>query len=135
MIYKKIKIKNGYVRCPKDWIVLKNYNPLECEHVSMIAAKHAIEYNIPFFIFFEKNLSMNYDEEFMDKIFAMCREEFPYWYLVERFQVKPEIVEGNIQNYDNWERSPEIIVVSLPDIDSNSNPPYGAGIIRKQYEK
>ncbi len=133
---KKIKIKNGYLIVPSDWI---DINPDEAEEMpfaGVIECRNSKRYGIPHFLFHTHlERACDYDS---DEINKMCVKVYPEFKDIMNRQVTPEMDPEHptvMLNEQAFMDAPTIGHFSIyvqddPLYGSNYKPPAGAKIVR-----
>lgn len=142
----KYLIKDGYLICPEDWIVV---NPeaagesmyaciLECRNSDVFGREH-FGMSIPHFICYtDVKYGRDYSSEFFDYYNRLCVQAWPNFQKVIESQVKPvndPAKNGRILNEDEWISAPAIGQFAVYEngdtvYPRDYNPPYGAMIVR-----
>ncbi len=143
---KKYQIKNGFLICPENWIVLNIEQAdtmmyagvVECRN-SKIYGKQHFNREIPSFVFFtDKKYSTEYDNYFKEYINKLCIKKFKDFEKVIQSQVNPiddPDSPGCYLNFDEWIKAPSINYFSIYENDDTSfginyEPPSNARIVR-----
>lgn len=126
---KKVELKTGYVIIPDDWILLNPEDAKNCMEVDVVECRHSEEYGIPHFVYFTNDYK-NEDETLIEE---MCVKAHPKFREIIDMQVKPlrnSDGKGKILNAEEYMAAPTIGHFPLPEKGENSNPPFGAMIVR-----
>lgn len=126
---KKVELKTGYVIIPDDWILLNPEDAKNCMEVDVVECRHSEEYGIPHFVYFTNDYK-NEDETVIEEL---CVKAYPKFREIMDMQVKPlrnSDGKGKILNAEEYMASPTIGHFPLPEKSENSNPPFGAMIVR-----
>lgn len=133
-IVKEIQIKNGYVTCPADWIILNPEEAENCNYAGVVECRRSEFYGIPHFLFFTDKLSKEYNNELYDKVQKMCCEKWPQFADIIDKQVEPVYdAERRMVNTQDYMEAPIIGYFGL-DVEQIgmklSDFPFGAKIVR-----
>ena len=75
---KKIEIRNGYVQCPEEWVVLEAIGlAKECEHAGVVYVNTEANKNEQCFIFFSKECIHKLSNDNVRAVLDSCKEEYP----------------------------------------------------------
>lgn len=75
---KKIGIRNGYVQCPEEWVVLETLGLAEeCEHVGVVYIKSKKLEDVPCFIFFSEVPIRELPNDKVRAVLEACVEMYP----------------------------------------------------------
>lgn len=131
-IMNKIEIKNGHAIIPEDWIVVKNINPLSCEHVGVIEVRNGEKYNAPHIVFFSyKPINQLSDAE-RDDIIEKCICHYPKLGKLKAMQIEPVFdKDRNIINAEQYMAAPAIGLFAIPIYGTMTAFPEGAMIVRE----
>lgn len=134
---KKIKLKDGYLICPENWILL---NQDDCNSCSYAAAVEIHNATLPYFIWinnYEK--ADEYTEQDCSTVQKLCEEAYPDFKKMVSDKMIDPIPDpdhpGNYLNLNEWLAAPSIGIYSIyVDGDeaygSDYDPPFGTKIIR-----
>ena len=143
---KKYQIKDGFLICPDDWIVLNLEKAgtmmyagvVECCNSENFGIKYFGE-RIPHFVFFtDIKYRAEYNNYYSDYIKMLCVQKWPNFQKVIESQVEPIFDPerlGYLINDDEWTEAPSIGIFSIYEQDDPTyvpgyEPPMGARIIR-----
>lgn len=137
---KKINLKNGYVMCPNNFILLNPEEAENHEYAGVIECRNSSKYGIPHAMFFcDYRYGREYPKEFCDMMIQKFCEKFEKFKKIVELQVDPIYDPDNpglLLNSDEWMESPEIgffavFVEGDPGYYPNYKPPYGIQIFKK----
>jgi hypothetical protein len=136
-VMKKVPLKNGYLVCPENWIIL---NPKACESCSYAAAIEVHNAVLPYFIWINNHSNA---DEFTDQDFStvqkLCEEAYPdFKEMVSDKMIDPipdPAHPGAYLNLTEWMAAPSIGIYSIyvdgdESYGSDYDPPFGTKIIR-----
>jgi len=133
---KKIKIEDGYLIVPSDWIDINPDDAENMPYAGVIECRNSKKYGIPHFVFHTwHEKACDYDT---DEINKMCVKAYPEFKEIMQKQVTPEQDPehpGLILNEQAFMDAPTIGHFSIyvqddPTYGSNYKPPAGAKIVR-----
>ncbi|MBQ8165310.1 MAG: hypothetical protein IJZ94_05800 [Clostridia bacterium] len=128
---KKIKIIDGYVIVPNDWIVVENRIPAECKYVGVIEIFNNNIYKVPHFVFFSDCPISQITEFEQDIIFTCCEEVYPDFRKIRSMQLKPIYDENkNMLNAELYIKAPIIGLFQIRTYGIDISFPAGAMIVR-----
>lgn len=135
---KKVDVKNGYVICPKEWIVVNADKNDEYEYAGCVEIRNG-GVNIPHFLFLApvKN-AYDYSNAFISEIDELCKRAYPEYGRILEQQVEPKMDPNNmgkVLNLDEWRKAPKVGYFSIyvqgdPLFEDDYEPPAGAKVIR-----
>lgn len=127
----KMKIMNGYVVFPANWIVLNYQQPNNACYAGVVEVRNGIKYNIPHFIFFSKKPIFELTAEEVNLIIECCIIKYPHLSDVLSLYV-PRIYDENNQiiNELEWYQSPEACCFEIPDCGTRDTYVFDAMIVR-----
>jgi len=137
----KIRIKNGLLICPEDWIILNPEEAREKEYAGVVECNNSSFYHIPHFVWFRESPSVtDITLEEKESVKKMCVQKWPHFKDIIQKQVtlvSDSEYPGNYKNLDEWMRSPEIGLFTIladdnPLYDAEKKPPFGAKIIKNK---
>lgn len=140
---KKIKLADGYLIIPSDWIVVNPEQAENCHYAAVLECMHSDQYGVPHFIYLN---NYKYGNEFTDSMkedfFSLCCKEWPRFKEIEEINEKNQLIPdpNNKGEYLNLEEHLAAPVIGLFSIEEKGeNPiermPYGAMIIRNENEE
>ena len=131
---KKIKLKDGYLIIPSDWIVLNEDEGHLYSYAGVIECRNSEKYSIPHFVFLnEHKYGGDYTNSLYEKIHQMCIDTWPDFKEIINRQVNPipdPDLPGNYLNMNEFMSAPTIGYFHLPESTENKNPVCGAMIVR-----
>ena len=129
MEYKTIKLVNGYVKYPSDYIVIKSTKTPMSNYAGVISDlrqtinKYLVFSNKPISSFTleeEIDLEEKVGEEYSEVMEAMLKE------------VDAKYKDGIWINKEEWTCSPRVVLFPIKDVTDSSNLQYETGIYRKE---
>ena len=135
---KKIKLADGYLIIPKDWIVVNPEMAENCRYAAVIECRNSVKYGVPHFIYLNNH---RYANEFTDSMeenfYLLCRKAWPKFSEIEELSKKNKLVPdpNNNGQYLNAEAHLVAPIIGMFSIEEqgehpNDEPPYGAMIVR-----
>lgn len=132
---KKIKMKNGYLICPEDWIVVNNYNPLGCEYAGVVETKNGAKYNVPHFVFFLPKEIHRMDDNDIERVNEKCINAYYDFKRILGMEVSPVFnKEHKLLNAEAWMNSPHPGYFPIPVYGESDSYLYGAMVVRNEKE-
>lgn len=133
---KKIKIKDGYLIVPSDWIDINPEDAESMPYAGVIECNNSKKYGIPHFLFHSKHKYLR--DYNTDEIEKMCANAYPDFLDIIDRQVTPERDPEHpdvILNEQAYRNAPtigyfHIYVQDDPLYGRNYEPPAGAKIVR-----
>lgn len=129
----RIEIKDGYVICPNEWIVVCPQNAKSSRYVGVVEVKNGQDYGAPHFIFFSEkpiNQMTDIDTNIIDE---ECCLKFPNYrkILKDNIPLKFDVNRKPI-NIKEHLSSPIPGYFTIPDYERNSysSYPFGAMVFR-----
>lgn len=135
----EIRIKNGTLICPSDWILINPEEAAESEYAGVVECNNSVIYKTPHFVWLRKDPSVNnFSPEEEEKVKKMCVAKWPPFEDIIQKQVSLEPDPDNLGSYtnlDDWMKSPAIgYFTIIPDdsplYEADKEPPFGAKIKR-----
>lgn len=120
-----IRMADGYVTIPDDWIIVNPDDATDSRYVSVIEIRNAAQYDAPHFIYFHKLENISSDEE--TKIYKLCTQKW------DKFSDILSLSNNALTHCHDLALFSNSPIVGIFPIYSNhmvDNPPYGAMIIR-----
>lgn len=131
---KRIKLKNGYLEIPSDWIILNENEGHLYSYAGVIECRNSAKYNIPHFVFLnEHKYGCDYTEELYHRVHKMCIEAWPNFSEIIKKQVIPipnPEQSGSYLNAEEFMSAPTIGYFHLPESTETKEPVCGAKIVR-----
>lgn len=136
---KKIPIKNGYLICPTDYIIINPEDAENMEYAGVIECRNSDKFGIPHLLFFtNKKYNSEYDSLYEDSILHQCCKIYPRFSEIMDMQVTPiddPEKPGFTLNAKEWMNAPTIgffhvYIQDDPRYGRNYNPPDGTRIVR-----
>jgi hypothetical protein len=132
----KYKMKDGYLKIPKDWIVLNPESEGKYRFAGVVECRNHQKYGVPHFVFFtDVRYARDYDEDFTQKVYKKCEEKWGKFNEIRKKEVelKPDPINSfGYSNMREYLEAPLIGLFSiLRDDDElfDGKPPYGAMIV------
>lgn len=141
-IMKKIQIKNGYLICPDDYIIVNPEDAEAMEYAGVIECRNSYKYNIPHLLFFtNKKYNHEYDDLYEKHILGQCTKAYPRFQEILDMQVTPiddPERPGYTLNAKEWMDAPTIgffhvYIQDDPRYGHGYNPPDGTRIVRTSF--
>ena len=129
---KRIEILDGYVTCPKEWVILDENTAKKKYYVGVVEIKNGSKYNAPHFLFFSDIPISQLNENDINLIDNKCYEKWNKYKQVLNDYVKPEYDKNrNITNFKEYSECPVPGYFDIPESDNlYSSFPCGAKIFR-----
>lgn len=135
---KKIKLADGYLIIPADWIVVNPEQAENCRYAAVLECRNSTKYGVPHFIYFN---NYQYGNQFTDTMeenfYSLCRKAWPKFAEIEELSNKNQLVPDpeNKGQYLNAEAHLAAPIIGLFSIEEQGDrisgePPYGAMIVR-----
>ena len=141
---RRIYLKDGYLICPNNWIVLQDAfgeKPENCMYAGVVEARNSEKYGIPHFVFFN---DIPYDQGYTDKdeekVYNACIKAWPRFKEILNMQVPPPTIspkdEGYMEAAEKHLASPFVGMFHITGSDDpmqkllNRPDPFGCMIIR-----
>ena len=143
--FQKIYLREGYLLCPDDWIILKKVfgkGAEECQYAGVVEARNFEKYGVPHFVFFS---DIPYETSFSDKdedlVYAACAKAWPKFKEILNMQVPP--AKGDMTDPDYIEQAEKHLAspyLGMFHITGSDDPiqeirrrpdPYGCFVFRK----
>lgn len=137
-----IKLKDGYLICPKDWKILNGIldDCSKSEFAGVVEVRNPGTYDVPHVVFFtNKRYAKNYTPEECETVLKECKKRWPDYSLVEEMQIPPTELEPSDPKYfDEVRKHVESPYIGLFHILATDDPyffhndylPYGAVIVK-----
>lgn len=136
----KITLKEGYMLCPSDWIIINPDDAPNALWANVIECRNHTRYHIPHFVYFITDLEYykKNNKAFEAQIHQLCEQIYPPFKRVLQQQINDDL-DVNDPDYNQklieWENAPTIghfpIYVQADNtIKPDYEPPFGAKIIR-----
>lgn len=140
---KKIKLEDGYLIIPSDWIVLNPEQAENCRYAAVLECRNSAKYGVPHFIYFN---NYQYENQFTDTMeedfYSLCRKAWPKFIEIQELSNKNQLVPDpdNKGQYLNGEAHLAAPIIGLFSIEEQGDriigePPYGAMIVRTNVEE
>ena len=140
---KKIKLSDGYLIIPKDWIVVNPEQSENCRYAAVLECRNSEKYGVPRFIYLN---NYRYENEFTDSMeehfYELCRKAWSKFSEIEELNKKNKLVpdpehKGQYLNAEAHLAAPIIGLFSIEEQGENpfNDPPYGAMIVRTDATK
>lgn len=138
---KKIKLFDGYLVCPKDWIITNPEEAEQCRYATLLECRNSSTYGVPHFVYLtnSSNSTKTHTAEFRKTFFDKCRKIWPKFSEIEELNRKNQLVPdpedpGHYLNLDAYIASPIIGLFSIDEQGESLTDeyPYGAMIVRSQ---
>ena len=131
----KVKMKNGYLVCPEDWIVVNNHNPLGCEYAGVVETKNGAKYNVPHFVFFFPAEINNMTELDIERVNDKCIDAYYDFKRILGMEVSPAFDKNHkLLNAEAWMNSPHPGYFPIPVYGGSDSYLYGAMVVRNEKE-
>ena len=140
---KTIKLTDGYLIIPKDWIVVNPEQAEDCRYAAVLECRNSAKYGVPHFIYLN---NFRYGNEYTDMMeenfYELCRKAWPKFTEIEELNKKNQLVpdpehKGQYLNAEAHLAAPIIGLFSIEEQGDNpfNDPPYGAMIVRTNATK
>ena len=134
----KIKLLDGYLIIPSDWIVVNPERADSCRYAAVLECRNSAKYGVPHFIYFNNyQYACDYTKYMEDDFFSLCKKAWPRFTEIQELSNKNKLVPdpNNKGKYVNVEAHLAAPIIGLFNIEeqgerSYGEPPYGAKIIR-----
>lgn len=134
----KIRLQNGYLIIPKDWIVVNENAAENSRYAFVMECRNHIKYGVPHFIYLsnEKNYSNDMEKHFRE----LCRMKWNKFIEIEELEKKNKLVPDpdNPKEYLNTKEYLAAPIMGFFPIEEQGEtlrldgeePPFGAMIVR-----
>ena len=134
----KIKLADGYLLIPSDWIVVNPERAEVCRYAAVLECRNSLKYGVPHFIYFNNfKHACDYTEHMEAEFFSLCRRAWPRFSEIQELSEKNKLVPdpNNNGKFLNVEAHLATPIIGLFHIDEQGEracgePPYGAMIVR-----
>lgn len=134
----KIKMFDGYLLIPADWIVVNPESAEKCRYAAVLECRNHIQYGVPHFVFFNNyKYACDYTDYMEEEFFSLCRKVWPKFSEIQILSEKNALVPDpdNKGRYLNSEAHLAAPIIGLFHIEEHGDraygePPYGAKIVR-----
>lgn len=134
----KIKLLDGYLLMPSDWIVVNPESAEKCRYAVVLECRNHIKYEVPHFVFFTNHKNASEYTDYMEKeFFSLCRKVWPRFSEIQELSKRNKLVPDpdNKGQYINIKEHLAAPIIGLFHIEEQGErtwgePPYGAMIIR-----
>lgn len=141
-VMKKIKLADGYLVIPSNWIVVNPERAENCRYAAVLECRNSAKYGVPHFIYLNNYKYGNeYTNDMEEQFYSLCRKTWPRFSEIEELNKKNQPVPDpeNKGHYLNTEAYLNAPIIGLFSIDEQGdNPtgeyPYGAMIVRTSNE-
>jgi hypothetical protein len=135
---KKVKLADGYLIVPNDWIVVNPERAETCRYAAVLECRNSAKYDIPHFIYLNNYKRGNqYTNDMKEQFYSLCRKIWPRFSEIEELNKKNQPVpdpdnEGYYLNLEAYMNAPIIGLFSIDEQGDNltGKYPYGAMIVR-----
>lgn len=135
---KKIKLADGYLIIPADWIVVNPENASNCRYAAVLECRNSAKYGVPHFIYLN---NFQYGRDFTDSMeedfYRKCTKAWDRFSEIKELSDKNQLVSDpdNKGQYLNTKEHLAAPIIGLFSIDEQGNnltgeTPYGAMIVR-----
>ena len=135
-VVKKIKMLNGFLVCPGDYIILNRSEAGHCKYASVVAVRNA-GFDVPHFVYFSSKEASDYTDNDVELIEKACVGAWPRFKELIGSWVDPiKDANGHYLNVDEICGTPVIghFPIFIQDDErypSDSDPQMEAKIVRK----
>lgn len=135
---KKIKLADGYLIIPEDWIVVNPESASDCRYAAVLECRNSAKYGVPHFIYLN---NFRYGRDFTDSMehdfYSKCAKAWDRFSEIKELSDKNQLVadpdnRGHYLNADEHLAAPIIGLFSIDEQGDNptGETPYGAMIVR-----
>ena len=136
-VFRKIKLKDGYVKVPQYWIILGDpQKAMESRYAGVVEVKNGHRFDAPHFVFFSNiKYAEDYPDEMKNEILEQCVKEVPrFQEIIERCEYLKKYA-SNRQDDEGYMKGPEIGFFNIfeendPSLREDYIPPYACMIVR-----
>lgn len=139
---KKIRLYDGYLLIPSDWIVVNPESAENCRYAAVLECRNSKKYGVPHFIYLN---NFKYGKDFTDNMerdfFNLCKKKWEKFAEIEELSNKNQLVpdpdnKGQYLNEKEYLTAPTIGLFSIEEQGDRriGEPPYGAMIVRTENE-
>lgn len=124
----KVKLADGYLLVPEDWIVLNPEHAESCHHAAVLECKNSAKYGIPHFIYLNNYQYENqYPDEMVSDFYARCRKTWPRFSEIEELNQR-----ASDSSAEDYLTAPIIGLfnIAVQGDKSSEDYPYGAMIVK-----
>lgn len=139
---KKVKLQNGYLIIPKDWIVVNPTRASECKYAFVLECRNHIKYGVPHFIYLTNE--DRYSEHMENDFRELCRTKWDKFKDIEKIEYQNQLVPDpdNTGEYLNVKEHLASPIMGFFPIEeqgerlrlNGDKPPFGAMIVRTTNE-
>lgn len=130
MEYRKIKLQNGYLVVPENFVVLEKSVTEKADYAGVVEEKNG---NVPHYVFLSEIPVSEYTAEDEERIYALCGEVNPEVISLREQEIDLQYdANGNILNATEWQLAPRFGAFVIPEVASEEELYLGTGIIRKE---
>lgn len=139
---RKIKLYDGYLIIPSDWIVVNEEKAKNCRYACVLECRNSAKFGVPHFIYLNNTEhACNYTDTMESEFYSLCRKAWPRFDEIRKLSDKNQLVpdpenKGKYLNTDEHLSAPIIGLFSIEEQGSRhyGEPPYGAVIVRTTTE-
>lgn len=141
---KKIKLADGYLIIPAEWIVVNEDIAEDCRYAAVLECRNSAKYGVPHFIYLNNfKYGNQYTDDMEHHFYELCRKAWPKFSEIEELNKKNQLVpdpenKGQYLNIKEHLAAPIIGLFSIEEQGTNpfgEKPPYGAMIVRTNEEE
>lgn len=132
---KRIEMKDGYLFCPDDWIVIDFNNSSDSMYAGVVETKNGAKYNVPHFVFFSPFPINEMDDYDIENLNHKICDVYPEFENILNKVVEPIYDENReLLNFEEWSSAPRPGCFQLFDYGfmPYSDYPYGAMVVRSE---
>lgn len=139
---KKIRLCDGYLLIPSDWIVVNPERAESCRYATVLECRNSKKYGVPHFIYLNNcQYGRDFTNDMERDFFNLCRKQWNKFTEIEELSNKNKLVpdpdnKGQYLNAKEYLAAPSIGLFSIAEQGDRSigEPPYGAMIVRTENE-
>lgn len=140
---KKVKLEDGYLIIPTDWIVVNPEQAENCRYAAVLECRNYERYGVPHFIYLHNDRIRNEFTDSMEEEFCeLCRKAWDKFPEIEELNKKNKLVpdpehKDQYLNAEAYLSAPIIGIFNIEEQGENpfNDPPYGAKIVRTDETK
>ena len=139
---KKIRLYDGYLIIPSDWIVVNPESAENCRYAAVLECRNSEKYGVPHFIYLNNlKYGRDYTDEMKEDFCNLCRKKWTKFTEIEELSKKNQLVpdpenKGQYLNVKEHLAAPIIGLFSIEEQGERTigEAPYGAMIVRTAHE-
>lgn len=139
----KIKLVDGYLIIPDDWIVVNPEAAKNCRYATVLECRNSVKYGVPHFIYFSNlKYPRDYTKQMETDFFSLCQKAWPKFAEIKELSDTNKLIpypenNGQYLNLEAHLAAPTIGLFHIEEQGERSygEPPYGAMIVRAKIKE